>query len=33
VQFSYLGLKGEEAKRNAEMAGLTGTVIWEEDAD
>ncbi|MGA2640347.1 MAG: tetratricopeptide repeat protein, partial [Spirochaetia bacterium] len=29
-QFAYLGLKGEEATRAAEVGGVSGVVVWEE---
>ena len=30
LQFAYLDLKGEEAARAANIAGLNGVVVWEE---
>jgi tetratricopeptide (TPR) repeat protein len=30
LQFSYLDLKGEEATRAADVAGVKGVVLWEE---
>jgi hypothetical protein len=30
LQFAYLDLKGEEATRAADAAGVSGVVIWEE---
>jgi tetratricopeptide (TPR) repeat protein len=29
-QFAYLGLKGEEATRAADVGGVSGVVVWEE---
>ncbi len=30
LQFAYLDLKGEEATRAANVAGVSGVVVWEE---
>ena len=30
LQFAYLDLKGEEATRAANAAGVNGVVVWEQ---